>query len=89
MIECQVNFVMNVIKEMMKRNATIVDITLNAQNNCMEAIREEMKNTVWGTNKCASWYENNKGEITALWPESCTSYWNKLRNVDFSLFNFQ
>lgn len=88
MIECQVNFVVNAIQEMMKRNAKVINVKVSAVDEFMEESKEDLKKTVWGKDSCGSWYANAKGDVTFIWPRSCTSYWKQTRDVDWSKFNF-
>jgi cation diffusion facilitator CzcD-associated flavoprotein CzcO len=88
MIECQVNFSVSVIREMMKRDAKYVCVKKRAEEKFMNWIQTELKDTVWGGTTCGSWYANDRGVITTLWPENCISYWNKTKNVNFSHFEF-
>lgn len=89
MIECQVEFMINVIREMIIRDAKYVAIKEHVEEEYMQSMKEEMTKTVWGTEKCGSWYANGAGIITALWPKNCTSYWRETKSVDFSKFNFE
>lgn len=89
MIECQVDFTINVIKEMMRRNAKYVAIKDTEEENYMKRMEEQMAKTVWGTEKCGSWYANQAGVITALWPKNCTDYWRETKNIDFTKFDFK
>ena len=88
MIECQVNFVVKIIREMMRRDARCVTVKVSAENAFMKEVEENMKTPIWGTEDCGSWYANAAGTITALWPRNCISYWWKTRKVDFSKFEF-
>lgn len=89
MIECQVELMINVIREMIKRDAKYVAVKERAEAEYMESLKEQMKKTVWGTEKCGSWYANDAGTITTLWPKNCTAYWRETKAVDFSKFNFE
>lgn len=89
MIECQVEFMINVVREMIRRNAKYVAVKEDAEERFMETMKEEMKETVWGTERCGSWYANDAGVITTLWPKNCTSYWRETKAIDFSKFNFE
>jgi len=88
MIECQVNFIVKIIREMMRRDSKCVTIKLSAENEFMKEVKEKLKTTVWGSEDCGSWYANAAGIITTLWPQNCISYWWKTRQVDFSNFEF-
>jgi len=87
-IECQVNWVIKVIKEMSKRNARTVAIKKSAEDEYMDSILTSMKTTVWGTYDCGSWYADHRGVVTALWPESLVSYYNRTKDVNFSHLEF-
>ncbi|KAJ6640762.1 Baeyer-Villiger monooxygenase, partial [Pseudolycoriella hygida] len=47
MIECQVNFILNAISEMMKRKAKVLNLKLSAEEEFMNQIDADMKTTVW------------------------------------------
>ncbi|ODM93451.1 Baeyer-Villiger monooxygenase [Orchesella cincta] len=87
-IEVQCQWVVKVISEMSKRNARMVAVKKSAEDEYMASIMESMKTTVWGTYDCGSWYADHRGVITALWPESLISYYNRTKDVDFSHIDF-
>lgn len=74
---------------MIKRDAKCVAVKEHAEDEYMGSMQELMGRTVWGTEKCGSWYANDAGIITALWPKNCTSYWRETKAVDFSKFIFE
>lgn len=88
MIECQVNFTVNAISEMMARNARVMTVKVPAEDEFMEKLDVDMRSTVWGTESCGSWYANPRGNITILWPGNATSYWWQTRNINWSKFDF-
>jgi len=55
MIECQANFVVNVIKEFMRRDAKRVTVKASAEKEFLEAVAEKMKGTVWAQGNCDAW----------------------------------
>lgn len=88
MIECQVNFIINLIREMMNRNARVICLKASAEDDFMNKIKNDLKNTVWRIGNCASWYENSRGDITALWGDNATNYWRQTKHIDWSNFDF-
>ncbi len=88
MLECQVNYTIQVLREMMARDARLLEVKESTEDEFKEGLDKQMEKTVWGQAKCGSWYANDKGIITTLWPWSCLNYWRKTRTVDFSKFNF-
>lgn len=83
-IECQVNWVMQVIREFMQRNAKAVVVKENVEKQYMKSIRTRLKDTVWGNYECGSWYVNHEGINTTLYPGSLISYWKETRKPVFS-----
>lgn len=73
---------------MIKRDSKFVAVKERAEEKYMEDMKNKMSETVWGTEKCGSWYANNAGIITALWPKNCTSYWRETKSTDFAKFDF-
>lgn len=88
MIECQVNVVIQAIREMMNRNAKMINVKVSAEDEFMDKLRTNLNNTVWKREHCGSWYVNSKGDVTALWPDNCTNYWRRTKNIDWSKFDF-
>jgi len=88
-IETQVQWIIETIKEMRRRNAKTVTVKKSAEDEYMDNIQQSMKSTVWGVEPCGSWYANDKGVVTALWPESLVSYYNRIKNVDFDQLTFE
>ena len=88
MIECQLNFVVDVICELVRRNARRVTVRSSAEEQFLDAVEEKMKTTVWLNGNCGSWYTNSRGVVTTLWPWTCTNYWMKTRAVDHTQFHY-
>jgi hypothetical protein len=88
MVECQMGYIVQVLREMMRRGAKVVRLKEAAELNFQTELKKEMKKTVWAQGKCQSWFGNEKGQVTALWPQSCISYWRKTRTADFTKFEF-
>ncbi len=89
MIECQVNFMVKAVKEMIHRNAKVINLKVSAEDEFMDKLKEDLKNTVWNKEDCGSWYANARGVITTLWGDNCTSYWWQTKSVDWSKFEIK
>ncbi|GAM26105.1 hypothetical protein SAMD00019534_092800 [Acytostelium subglobosum LB1] len=87
MIECQVNFTMQCIREMIKRNMSSIDVQATAQQRVQKELERNLEGKVW-TTACGSWYNDKNGHNFTIWPGSCTNYWWRTRTVDFRDFNF-
>ncbi|KAJ6640763.1 Baeyer-Villiger monooxygenase [Pseudolycoriella hygida] len=88
MIECQVNFVVRAVREMMRQNAQVISVKVSAEEEFMDKLKADLKHTVWYNEKCGSWYANSRDVITTLWSGNCTSYWRQTANIDWSKFDF-
>ena len=73
---------------MMKRKAKVISLKAIAEEEFMSILDVRLKNTVWGTENCGSWYANKRGDITLLWSDNCISYWWQTRNINWSQFDF-
>lgn len=88
-IECQVNWMIKVIREMQSRNANYFAVKKNVEIDYMNAMKNAMMKTVYGNFKCGSWFADDaKGIITALYPKSSISYWNNTRKICVNDFDF-
>jgi len=83
-MECQVNYIVQVIEIMMSRNIKAIRPGKEAEKMYMEEIEGALKKTVWSTGDCNAWYSDNRGNITALWPYNSSSYWMRTRNVNLA-----
>lgn len=86
-IECQTNWTIKVIKELMSRNAKVVQVKKQVEKVYMNELQERLKNTVWNF-QCGSWYVNHLGVNTTLYPGSLIEYWNRTRKPVFSNLDF-
>jgi len=68
MIESQVAYVIDALKEMRRRGAGTAEVRPEAVRDFNEALDEQMKDTVWSTG-CKSWYLDDTGRNSTLWPD--------------------
>ncbi|MCF4165406.1 NAD(P)/FAD-dependent oxidoreductase [Zavarzinia compransoris] len=87
MIERQVNYIMQCLAEVAKRNAATLDVTAGAMSDYNTHLQEAFADTVWNAN-CDSWYKNAAGKITNNWPGFTVGYWWMMRHPDFAEFRF-
>ncbi|KAF9918452.1 hypothetical protein FBU30_000177, partial [Linnemannia zychae] len=79
MIETQVDYAIKAISYMMEKNLSSIEVKQEACDEFINELDEKMKGMVWSSS-CNSWYQNDKGRVTALWWGSVTQYWRRLRN---------
>lgn len=67
MHESQLNYIIKTIEVTLKRGA-IVEPTIDAARKWTQGLQEKLPGTVWGTG-CSSWYLNEQGKNTVIWPD--------------------
>jgi cation diffusion facilitator CzcD-associated flavoprotein CzcO len=68
MIESQVAYVIDALKEMRRRGARTAEVRPEAVRDFNDGIDERMRDTVWNTG-CSSWYLDATGRNSTLWPD--------------------
>lgn len=81
-IESQVRYVVEAARHLRRTGAATVEPTLAAQDAWSDAIQERMKPTVWTTGGCASWYLDEFGHNTTLWPGQTFTFRHQLSRFD-------
>jgi len=87
MIESQMNYVLSYLDLLDKvgpiqsRPDAFLDVKHEAQTAYNLDIQERMKTTVWASG-CQSWYMNEQGKNTTLWPDLTVTYRKATRQVN-------
>ncbi|KAF4450056.1 hypothetical protein F53441_6761 [Fusarium austroafricanum] len=77
--ECQINYIMKVIRPILSGRADIVQVTRKAEKKDMEKVQEKARNLVWATG-CTSWFIHDKtNRNTIMFPDWQFKFW--LRSV--------
>jgi len=88
MIECQVHYIMQWLREMRNKRLLTLDVrydTLNAYNKIVD---EKMSKTVW-TADCGSWYKNAQGKVVNNWYGSTVRYWLLTRSINLAQYSIR
>ena len=81
MIESQVAYVMDCLKQMTKEGWQTVDVKPDAYAAWNAATQEKLGGAVWSTG-CKSWYINADGKNTTLWPGFTFDFRRKTSRFD-------
>jgi cation diffusion facilitator CzcD-associated flavoprotein CzcO len=82
MIEAATRYVL----ECLERNRSAPRVTsAAAQRRFTDEMLRRSRHTVWATG-CRSWYLDQFGNNTTLWPGSVVEYWRRTRRVDDATF---
>ena len=68
MIESQVAYVLDAIRSSQRSGAATVEVRADVMRAYNARLQRRMRNTVWMTGGCASWYIDARGRNSALWP---------------------
>ncbi len=87
LIESQMCYIINSIKNVEKRNKKTVEVKDFAEERYTNHIHSEMQKTVWQSGGCNSWYKSKSGKVIAMFPGFSFTYrrWaKKFRMADHS-----
>jgi cation diffusion facilitator CzcD-associated flavoprotein CzcO len=82
MIESQLTYVMDALGTMEDRGAAVLDTRPKAQAAFNDELQARMKGTVWTEGGCASWYLDEHGRNTTLWPGTSWSFRQATKRFD-------
>ena len=85
MIEAQVRYVMQALDLLRRRGASYVEVREVAQDRFVSNVQSQLDDTVWQSG-CNSWYLDDQGRNSTIWPEFTVSYWRRTRRLDPSDF---
>ena len=81
MVEAQVRYVMQALDLLRRRNATYLEVREEAQQRFVGKVQGELDGTVWRSG-CDSWYIDEQGRNSYIWPDFTISYWRRTRRLD-------
>lgn len=81
MIESQLTYVMDAIRQMDEREIATVEVRRDAVEAYNDELQAMMPRTVWATG-CASWYLDANGNNTTLWPDFTFRFRRRTRHFD-------
>ena len=82
MIESQVNYVDDALRTMDAEALEVLETTREAQEAYRALIAEKSAGTVWLGGGCASWYLDEHGHNTTLWPDFTFRFRKLTRKLD-------
>jgi hypothetical protein len=67
MIESQIAYVLDAVRHL-RRTGAVLEVREDAEAAWDAGVQRAMGRTVWTTGGCASWYLDDRGRNTTLWP---------------------
>ncbi|MDR3417415.1 MAG: NAD(P)/FAD-dependent oxidoreductase [Nevskia sp.] len=68
MIESQVKYVLDALRQMDAQGLRSVDVKPEVQAGFNSTLQKQLGHTIWNTGGCNSWYLHPSGKNTTLWP---------------------
>jgi cation diffusion facilitator CzcD-associated flavoprotein CzcO len=82
MAEAQLRYVVDALKTMRRDGAAAVEVREDVQDAWNADVQERLRNTVWNTGGCASWYLDRNGYNPIMWPGFTFSFRRMTRRFD-------
>jgi len=68
MIESQLNYMLDCLEHMRQRGVDVFEVREQVQDAFNDRIQKRLEGTVWNSGGCASWYLDENGKNTTIWP---------------------
>ncbi len=81
-IESQLAYVMDGLRRMRESDVAAIQPTREAQQRWNDDLQRRLKRTVWTTGGCSSWYLDEHGRNTTLWPRTTFTFRSLLSRFD-------
>ncbi len=86
-IEAQVEYIRDALRTMRRNRYAAVEPTAEAQDEYNVRLQRRMKRTVWTTGGCSSWYLDDHGRNTVLWPRTTVAFRAMLSEFDVAAYD--
>ncbi|MCB5178552.1 flavin-containing monooxygenase [Streptomyces antimicrobicus] len=84
MIEAQIQYVLDALKQMDKRGLASVEVRREAQDAWNKALDAKLDGTVWNAGNCNSWYLDASGRNPSIWPTYTWRFRRATKRFDLS-----
>jgi cation diffusion facilitator CzcD-associated flavoprotein CzcO len=82
MIESQLAYVLDCLRVLDERGAKVFEVRPEAVARYNAELERQMQGTVWTAGQCQSWYLDDTGRNTTLWPGFSWDFRRRLRRFD-------
>ncbi|MGB0101968.1 MAG: NAD(P)/FAD-dependent oxidoreductase [Nocardioides sp.] len=81
-IESQVQYLRDAVRTLRREGWSTLEPTASAFDTWNRRLQRRMRRTVWSTGGCSSWYLDEHGRNTTLWPRSTVTLRRQLSRFD-------
>lgn len=89
MIESQLAYVLDAIATMRAHRYAAVEPRRDAQDTWNRDLQRRIRRTVWSTGGCASWYLDDHGRNTTVWPRPTFTFRSLLSRFDVDAYDVE
>lgn len=82
MLECQVGYMLEVLRELDAKELDMADVSPAAQKAFNDRVQAELAKSAWADPGCNSWYKTKGGRIYQNWGGNCADYAEATARVD-------
>jgi cyclohexanone monooxygenase len=86
MAESHINYLASALDAMQRDGLATFEVREDSQRAYNENLQDRMKNTIWTTGGCASWYLDAHGNNTTLWPNFTFVFRAMTRRFDLDAY---
>ena len=87
MIEAQVAYITGAVRTMRREGYGALEPHQAAYRRWNADLQRRMKRTVWNTGGCSSWYLDDQGRNTVLWPKATFTFRRQLASFDVGAYD--
>lgn len=81
MIEAQADYVIKVLKPILKGDLDSVTPSVAAQKKWNDSLQKDLSKGIWSRSECNSWYQNESGRVVNNWSGFATAFWWEMKWV--------
>lgn len=89
MIEAQVRYVVDALRTLAARGAAVAEVRETTMTAWAAEIARRTAPTVWSSGGCASWYLDERGRNTTLWPDQTYRFVRRTRRFDAGAYELR
>lgn len=82
MIEAQIDYLLDALRIRDERGAAAIELRRPAYERWTREIQSKAAGTVWNSGGCSSWYLDEQGRNTTLWPDHTFRFRQRTRRFD-------
>ena len=82
MIEAQIRYVLAALEAVRESGADALEVRRSAQDAFEARVQADLRDTVWNTGGCRSWYRDEQGRNFTLWPGHTFTFMRLMRRFD-------